>query len=237
MKGLGLGLSLTGPSGVAAFNPASLFTASAGGAYDPAQQSGVDAGVSSFTDVSGNGNHATQATAANRPILRSSGDKQYLEFDGTDDVLTFPVGLLSGWTSGTLLFGARRLTDPPAGGFGPVLGNFSAGENDHWGHSDGVVYIGSLSSSRRTAGDPGDLAAWHVGEVRSAAGSYAVAFNGTDFFTDTSNTFATGTGPSIGWGTSSGFYLGSIGRILIIDRVLSGDDLANARAWIAAGYS
>lgn len=33
------------------------------------------------------GNHATQATAASRPILRESGGLYYLEFDGTDDCL------------------------------------------------------------------------------------------------------------------------------------------------------
>ena len=34
------------------------------------------------------GNHATQATAASRPILRESGGLYYLEFDGVDDSLT-----------------------------------------------------------------------------------------------------------------------------------------------------
>lgn len=51
----------------------------------------VDAPVGRIADKSGRGNHATQATAAARPMLRREADGRYaLEFDGVDDHLVHP---------------------------------------------------------------------------------------------------------------------------------------------------
>lgn len=101
MMGLRLGLSLSSGSGsVAAFSPADLFSGGTTGAwYDPSDLSSmfqdsagttpaaVDSPVGKINDKSGNGNHATQATAAARPILRQSGSLYWLEFDAVDDCL------------------------------------------------------------------------------------------------------------------------------------------------------
>lgn len=48
----------------------------------------VDSPVGKINDKSGNGYHATQATAAARPMLRSAAGLYWLEFDGVDDRLT-----------------------------------------------------------------------------------------------------------------------------------------------------
>jgi hypothetical protein len=92
MKGLRLGLSLTG--GSPAFNPATLYSGEAGGWYDPSDLSTMfqdTAGTTPVTadgqtvarinDKSGNGNHLTQATASARPTYKTGG---YLLFDGGD---------------------------------------------------------------------------------------------------------------------------------------------------------
>lgn len=92
--GLGLDSALGG------FTPLSLFSAGEQGVwYDPSDISTVwqdSAGtvpgavgqpVGKLIDKSGRGNHATQAVAASRPILRQSGALYYLEFDGVDDCL------------------------------------------------------------------------------------------------------------------------------------------------------
>lgn len=86
--------------GAAAFDPATLWTGAAGFWYDidPAYlyqttdtstPAVVGQPVGRITDRSGNGNHATQGTLANRPILRQSGSLYYLEFDGSND--TYPI--------------------------------------------------------------------------------------------------------------------------------------------------
>ena len=81
----------------APFSPASLFANGEQGAwYEPSPTTcftdtagttpaGVGDAVARINDLSGNGNHATQATSGARPILRQSGGLYYLEFDGTND--------------------------------------------------------------------------------------------------------------------------------------------------------
>ena len=71
-----------------------------GAMYDPSDLSTLfqdDAGTTPVTadgqpvglmlDLSGNGNHATQDTAASRPLYRTDGTLHWLEFDGVDDFM------------------------------------------------------------------------------------------------------------------------------------------------------
>lgn len=84
------------------FNPSQLFAQGELGAwYDPSDMSTMfqdTAGtvpvtadgqtVARINDKSGNGNHATQATAAARPLFRDNGTLRWLQLDGVDDVLS-----------------------------------------------------------------------------------------------------------------------------------------------------
>jgi len=47
--------------------------------------------VALMRDKSGNGHHMVQATAAARPLYRTSGGLHWLQFDGVDDVMTCPT--------------------------------------------------------------------------------------------------------------------------------------------------
>ena len=68
----------------------------------------VEQPVGLILDKSGRGNHASQATATRRPVLRQDGNgKHYLYFDGVDD------GMSTGsivWTSAATCFTAIRHT-------------------------------------------------------------------------------------------------------------------------------
>lgn len=124
---LGLGFSGGRPK---AF-PASLFNGGKQGAwYDPSDLSSmfqnsdrttaaaVNSPVGYITDKSGNGNHAIQATAAARPILRLETGKYYLEFDGVDDLLSDAFTIAQPWDRVSAI---RRLA-----GAGQVFGGVSA---------------------------------------------------------------------------------------------------------------
>lgn len=226
--------------GASAFTPASLFTGGElGGYYDPADlATAVDSAVSSFTDLSGNGNHATQATGAAQPIRRLTGSVYSIEFDGNDH-LELPTGLLTGWTSGTAVFAAKLDADPPATGgvSGPVLGDIgSAADSNHYPFTDGIVYEDFLSTARKATVDPGNMAAWHVTDFRSEANNWRAAFNGTEFFTTATNTVGVGTAPLIGRSAAAGVnFDGHVGRIIIINRILTASELTDARSWVAEG--
>jgi hypothetical protein len=93
------------------FNPRSLFAKGEAGAwYDPADLSSMfqdaagtsaaalDAPVGLIRDKSGRGNHAGQATAAARPMLRKDpAGRFYLEFDGVDDCLRASFAIAQPW--------------------------------------------------------------------------------------------------------------------------------------------
>jgi len=86
------------------FSPASLFAGGTEGAwYNPSDLSTLfqdSAGTTPVTasgqpvgkmlDKSGNGNHATQATAARRPTYTEDGGLAWLAFDGVDDAMGCP---------------------------------------------------------------------------------------------------------------------------------------------------
>ena len=103
-QGFTLGWSVT--TTLSVFSPADLFAAGEVGAwYDPSDLTTLfqDAAgtvpvttagqpVARINDKSGNGFHATQATAAARPILRQVGSLYCLEFDGVGDYLVASYG-------------------------------------------------------------------------------------------------------------------------------------------------
>lgn len=137
---LGLGLGL--PAG-GSFDPSILFANGEQGTwFDPSDLSTVfsdTAGttpatvggtVARINDKSGRGNHATQATAASRPILRQSGNLYYLEFDGTDDFLSTSAINFSGSDKVTLWAGVRNLV-------GTSTGSFTELTADHGGNNGG----------------------------------------------------------------------------------------------------
>lgn len=86
------------------FTPLNLFSTGEQGAwFDPSDMATLfqdDAGavpvtaanqaVGMIRDKSGNGHHATQATEASKPMLRTAGGLWWLEFDGVDDSLVTP---------------------------------------------------------------------------------------------------------------------------------------------------
>ena len=100
---------------VSAYDPATLFGGAAGAYYDFGDISSVwqdgaatVAGVvgqpvGRVNDKSGNGNHATQGTAAARPLLQADGaGRSYVQGDGVDDWLRGTYAMTGTWTRVTL---------------------------------------------------------------------------------------------------------------------------------------
>jgi hypothetical protein len=101
-----------------AFDPATLFSSGEEGLwYAPSPSTcftdtpgttpaGVGDAVAKMDDLSGNGYHATQGSAAARPILRQTGGGlYYLEYDGIDDHLEIQVDMAATFTSTQVFVG------------------------------------------------------------------------------------------------------------------------------------
>lgn len=109
--------------------PNDLFRAGEQGVwYDPADMSTLfqdSAGtipvtatgqpVGRMMDKSGNGFHATQSTAANRPTFRDVGGLRFLEFDGVNDSLSTSAINFTTTNAVSLFAGARKLSDATTG--------------------------------------------------------------------------------------------------------------------------
>ena len=107
------------------FSPLSLFAASEPGVwYDPSDFStmyqtndtstpvtAVGQSVGRIEDKSGRGNHATQATAASRPVLQQDASGRFfLLFDGVDDFLVTGT-ITPGIDKAQVFAGVRKLSD------------------------------------------------------------------------------------------------------------------------------
>jgi hypothetical protein len=98
------------------YDPATLFSGAAGVFFDPndaasvwQDSAGTVAGVvgqpvGRLSDKSGNGNHATQATAGARPLLKADpSGKRYVIGDGVDDWLRATFAMTGNWTRVSLI--------------------------------------------------------------------------------------------------------------------------------------
>lgn len=115
---------------------------------------GVNQPVGMMRDKSGRGNHATQPTTVNRPVLQQDGSgKDYLAFNGTNSWLASATG--AGGTAGFFFCCAAKVT----GGAGTNRAIFS----DLSGAAGYLVRLGTANNVELVAGD----------------GSYRTAFSGT----------------------------------------------------------
>ncbi len=249
--------------GVAAFNPLTLFAAGEKGfLFDPTNPSNLKQNSNGTTavtttgdpvgyiqDLSGNGNHATQATAGQRALFNVSGSVNSLAFNGITNSRYYNLLTTTetGFTSGMLLFAQKNNNDPlpVERNGGPALGQSGSNTStDHYPWSgDQHIYHGFLSANRYDTGATHpSLASWHQGDFRSSSSVWGMAINGTDVYSTVSNTVATSTVPLIGShqrnrGDGGIFLDGFLGRMIMINRVLTGSELTNARAWIRGTYS
>ena len=130
MIGLRLEIGYGGAQPLPAYNPATLFSGGQQGAwYDPSDFTSMfqdTAGtvpvtatgqaVARINDKSGRGNHATQATAAARPVLQQdAGGKYYLAFDGVDDNLATASISFTATDKLTAFLGVRKTSDAAVG--------------------------------------------------------------------------------------------------------------------------
>jgi hypothetical protein len=124
MIGFSLGIGVGG-GGRLRFLPSAIFTASEPGAwYDPSDLTTLfqdSAGVTPVTtagqtvgkilDKSGRGNHATQATLAQRPTYQIDGTgRPYLSFDGVDDGMVTGT-ITPGIDKAQMFAGIHKLSD------------------------------------------------------------------------------------------------------------------------------
>lgn len=149
------------------FSPLALFFAGEQGAwYDPSDLTTLfqdSAGTTPVTahgqpvglmlDKSGNGHHASQVTAASRPLYQSVGGLHYLLFDGVDDWLSTASIDFTATDKMSVFAGVRKLSDAVGGALIAELSINGATSNGAW-----FVYANAGGGTQWRAGSAGTSA-------------------------------------------------------------------------------
>ncbi|WMT78863.1 hypothetical protein [Bradyrhizobium sp. Ash2021] len=207
------------------------------------------AAVATWPDASGNSNDATQSLSPNKPtmdVTTGLGGHRVVNFDATaSQAMVLPSTLLSGFSSGAVVFVLKLLSDPPGDTVlsGNPLQTTTTGNNPSlypWA-GDSNIYDGFGSTERHVVGNPStSLATWHIGSFHSQTNLYRYYLNGVQFFTTSTNTVDWSfTAPLLGRWFNGGFnysLAGKMAEILLVNEFLSDADRQKAEGYVAHKY-
>jgi hypothetical protein len=188
-------------------------------------------GVQEWHDQSGNGNHATQSTPGNRPVLVTSAINSLpaIDFDDAGPQYFDLGGPMSGATAGSIFVVIKVNNDPPNAQIRSGLWDFSATDfNTHYPFTDSVVYDGWGATVRKTVGDvtPSLSSTYRIYNVTSGSADWRARLDGLVVFTTTSNTVTfRASGTKLGQSNSALYCLdGRVAELFAFDSVLSDSD-------------
>lgn len=246
MLGLGWGIARLAVTGAGGFRPETLLPAAF---YDVAapgacwQDSAgtipaLDAGdpVGWLKDLSGGGRHLTQSAPDARPLLRVSGGRRWLEFDGVDDFLAGgPVHggvrqIIGAFASATasaaatnVVYGARSGVEQRSyvgyynGEFAGGVGARNSLQMKIAGNTRGSVIVGSMAhSAGTTALRRNGITGYEAPMVGNPQPGAAAAMGGL-------NTA----------GSVNTFFQGTVHALIDMNRLLTPAEEAAAEAWLA----
>lgn len=206
---------------------------------DASRISGLSDGaaVAQWDDSSGQGNHATQATAANQPVYKAGviNGRPVVRFDGSNDSLRAPFGLAHQHTQFVVL----RFV---------VAGGSPAGffASDNTSYAGGFIYTGGKLCVYETGANfsEGSTETAGVASIQS----FISASTGLNYrhFKNGAEIVKTGTN-NIGTGTPSQYVLGAranstsfsncdIAEVLCYNSALSDSDRARVQNYLGAKY-
>lgn len=195
--------------------------------------------VATWPDSSGEGNDATQATSGSRPTFKNDGAFPIVRFDGSDDFFDLP-DFASGLTAGEIFIVVKIDADPPPEAQSGLWVFGSAATATHFPFSDGTVYDGFATDTRKTTVNPTPSlsAAYRLYNISSQSGEWTSRLDGTQIFTTGTNTVGWTTTPKIGKseGGASYFFDGDLAEVIMYDSVLSSGNRDSVETYVADEY-
>jgi hypothetical protein len=185
--------------------------------------------VGYWADKSGNGRHAVQATAGNRPLVGTQNGRKALTFDGTDDRL----GTYTSALQPSSIFAVAKCTSSGAFPSGrTILGSDTSNQPLAW------IEAGRWEFVRWGQNMSGPVAADSTINVLSATNdgtTSALFVNGGGNVTDSGGTFSSGA-LTVGAATDQQFFVGDICELLAYDRALTTAERQRAERYLAARW-
>jgi Big-like domain-containing protein/fibronectin type III domain protein len=219
------------------------------GLSDPNELSGLklwlkaDAGVtndasdrvSGWADQSGNNNHGSQTTAANKPLYVANvlNGKPVIRFDGTNYYFSI-VSFLSGLSQAEIFVVLRASNDVPA--TSKSLWKMGPSSSAFYPSSEGRIGEDFGSSSVRTGWDPFQpLNEYHVYSVSAKSGEWISRLNGIIYVATTNNTVSFPSTIHLGKNSSS-FFHGDVAELFCYNRVISTADREALGSYLNSRY-
>ena len=213
-------------------------------AGDAASITTVSGRVSQWNDKSGNGVHATQTTANNRPVNTSQtlNGRAVMTFDGSNDIMSFTGTARTDETQFVVVrnnmvaggVSTQQILGDASSGFGlnAIIKNDGAANSDLLAQCGGFVVGTTAARYQFPANNPFGPAV--VSAIRSSASGGILRTNGVQRATcTTSNSYALA---RIG-GVGSSFPLnGYIAEIVIYSRALSVADVQRVERYLGAKW-
>lgn len=217
-----------------------------------------DGVMTGWTDLSGNGNHAT-AAGTNKPTWQSgtgpSATGPAVHFNGVGDGsgagttghFTLPASVMGSATAGEVFYQLRVDSTKPSSGSGHLhhLGH-NAGYSYYPFSTTNRIYDAFGSNARKDSLTPAvTLGSWHRLNIWSAASDWAMLQNETSIHTTSSNTVSWPSNPAIGTGAdgvdvipTSGSsiqpFKGWMSTVILYDRKLTTGERSDLATWMAA---
>ncbi len=209
----------------------------------PSDLAGADGdAIGSFTDKSGNGNHAT-GTTTQRPTLKLSivNGRSVLRFNGTSNRLAWP-NMLNGNSAGEVFVVLKAAADPAGANKYLIweLGKTSAVSGAAHPFTGGQIQenFGSDVASGLLTSKPSTAAAFHIYSVTTQSNEMKLRWNGEIFggWDKISPGFLTA--PYLGGNNAlSAFWDGDLAEILIYKSVNSDADRTTIYNYLSSLYS
>jgi len=229
------------------FSPADLFASGEQGAwYDPSDFStmfqdsagttpvtAVGQSVGKINDKSGRNNHAIQATAAARPVLRQDpNSKYYLDFDGVDDCVSSSRIQISSLTGHATVCGVTYVSESNARVIDSDGTFVRVSQQIRIVPGASVISFNNAGTPFSNAG-PSLVAGPNVLRQQTTASSVESFANGSG----NGSTAVTGTLPTgtevLKVGGFSDMFSGSIGQVVHINRPFTAQEISDVETFVA----
>jgi hypothetical protein len=159
--------------------------------------------VSVWEDASGNGYDADQAIVGSRPTLQTAelNSLNVVRFNG-GTFLDIGADLQSiNPSAGSAFLVVKADADPTDGTVGGPHATGSHGDTTHYPFSDGNIYAGDGSLTRKNVGNAAtSLTNWNIVSVTSATNDWKYYLNGIQLFSTATNTVSWRPAPLLGSG-------------------------------------
>ena len=193
--------------------------------------------VSGWADQSGNNNHGSQTTAANKPLYVANvlNGKSVIRFDGSAYHFTL-VNFLSGLSQAEIFVVLRASNDVPAAH--KSLWKMGSSSSVYYPNSEGSLWEDFGSSTLRQGWDPFQpLNQYHTYNVSAKVGQWMSRLNGILYFSTTNNSTVSFTSSPTLAKNSTSFFHGDVAELFCYNKVLSTSDREALGAYINSRYA